>query len=76
MREKVSNPPVLLDVVLGVGLQGMDHVRELDAITDEEDWHVVTNKIPVTLPGKCSSRSAKSTKYEQGLWTVSTGLST
>ncbi len=51
MREEVSNPPVLLNVVLGVGLQGMNHVRELDAIPDEEDWHVVAHQIPVTLPG-------------------------
>ena len=51
MREEVSNPPVLLNVVLGVGFQGMNHVRELDAIPDEEDWHVIAHQIPVTLPG-------------------------
>jgi len=62
MREEVSNPPVLLNVVLGVGLQGMNHVRELDAIPDEEDWHVVAHQIPVTLPGvKLNRKSTRVT---------------
>ena len=62
MREEVSNPPVLLNVVLGVGLQGMNHVRKLDAIPDEEDWHVVAHQIPVTLPGvKLNRKSTRVT---------------
>lgn len=51
MGEEVCNPPVLLDVVLRVRLQGVDHVWELDAVPDEEDRHVVAHQIPVTLPG-------------------------
>lgn len=51
VREEVSNPPVLLDMVLWVWLQGVDHVREFDSIPDEEDRHVVAHQIPVALPG-------------------------
>ncbi len=34
--EEVGDAPVLLEVVLGVGLQRVHHVGELDAVTDEE----------------------------------------
>lgn len=34
--EPVQNPPALLDIVPWVGAEGMDHVRELIAIPDEE----------------------------------------
>ncbi len=35
--EEVSDAPILLDVVLGVGLERMHHVRELYAVADEEN---------------------------------------
>ena len=43
--EEVGNAPVLLDVVLGVGLERMNHVRELHAIADEEHlpMHTLTS---------------------------------
>ena len=37
VRQEVQNPPALLKVVLGVGAQAPDEVRELDAITHKED---------------------------------------
>jgi hypothetical protein len=36
VREEVGDAPVLLDVVLGVGLERVHHVRELDAVAHEE----------------------------------------
>lgn len=50
MAEEVCNAPVLLDMVLWVWLQRMHHIRELDAITDEEHGDVVANKVKVALP--------------------------
>ncbi len=47
--EKVSDAPALLNVVLGVGLQGVDHVRELDAVADKEHREVIAHQIPVPL---------------------------
>jgi len=37
--EKVQNPPALLEMVLGVGAQTPDQVRELDAIPHKEHLH-------------------------------------
>ncbi len=37
--EKVQNPPALLEMVLGVGAQAPDQVRELDAIPHKEHLH-------------------------------------
>ncbi|RYR41345.1 hypothetical protein Ahy_A08g037742 isoform G [Arachis hypogaea] len=47
--EEVKNPPILLDVGLGIGFKGMDHVWKLHPITNKEDWKVVSNKVEVTL---------------------------
>jgi hypothetical protein len=47
--EEVENPPVLLNVRLGVGLKGMYHVWEFHSITDEEDREIVSHKIKVAL---------------------------
>ena len=66
MREEVSDSPPLLDVVLGVGLQCMDHVWELDTITDEEHRHIVADKIPVALTGV--ELHSKTTRVTQGFW--------
>ncbi len=41
----------LRDLPVGLGLGGVDEVRELDAVLDEEDRHVVADQIPVALPG-------------------------
>ena len=51
MGEEIEDPPILLDVGLGIGFEGMDHVGELEAITDEEDGEVVSNEVEVTLSG-------------------------
>lgn len=37
VAEKVGDAPALLDVRLGVGLQGVHHVGELHAVAHEED---------------------------------------
>ena len=50
MGEEVCNAPSLLDMALGVGLERVDHVRELDAIPDEEDGEVVANQVPIAFP--------------------------
>jgi len=34
--EEVGNAPILLDVVLGIRLQRMHHVRKLHSVPDEE----------------------------------------
>jgi hypothetical protein len=47
--EEVKNPPILLDVGLGVGFESMDHVWKFHRITDEEDGEIVSHKIPITL---------------------------
>jgi len=36
VAEEVHDPPRLLDVALWVGLQSVDHVGKLHAVTDEE----------------------------------------
>lgn len=46
--KEVCNAPALLDVILGIGLQGMYHVGELHSITHEEDWKVVSDQIPIS----------------------------
>jgi len=42
VSEEVQNPPALLEVVLGVGAQAPDQVRELDAIPHKEHLHEAT----------------------------------
>lgn len=49
--EEIEDPPILLDVGLGIGFEGVDHVGELEAITDEEDGEVVSDEVKVTLSG-------------------------
>jgi hypothetical protein len=49
VTEKVPDAPPLLQVVLGVRLEGVHHVRETDAVTDEKDWHVVANHVIVSF---------------------------
>lgn len=40
--EEVQDAPSLLQVALRVGLERMHQVWELDTITNEEDWEVVS----------------------------------
>ena len=47
--EEIKDPPILLDVGLGIGFESMDHIWKLHPITDEEDGKVVSHKIEVTL---------------------------
>ena len=37
------------NLAVGLGLAGVDQIRELNGILDEEDGNVVSNEIPVTL---------------------------
>jgi hypothetical protein len=53
VREEVGNAPVLLDVIPGVGLQSVHHVRELDAIANEE--HLNTHPTLLTLKYACAA---------------------
>lgn len=48
--EEVSNPPELLDVVLGIGLQCVHHVWELHAVSHKEDREIVAHQVPVAFP--------------------------
>lgn len=50
MGEEVQNPPILLNVRLRVWFEGVNHVREFDGITDEEDGEIVTNNVEIPLP--------------------------
>jgi hypothetical protein len=43
VREEVENPPVLLDVRLGVGFESMDHVWKFHTITDKKYREVVSD---------------------------------
>ena len=47
--QEVQHPPILLDVGLWVGLESVDHIRELDSIADEEHGEVVSHNVKVTL---------------------------
>jgi hypothetical protein len=67
VAEEVSDPPSLLDVVLGVGLQRMNHVGELHAVTDEKHWDVVAHHVEVALA--CVELDSKATGVTQRLWT-------
>ena len=53
--EEVRDSPALLDVALGIGLQGMDHVWEAHPIPHEEDRKVVSHQIPIALPARTKS---------------------
>jgi hypothetical protein len=57
VREKIQNAPNFLDVGLGVGLQGMNHIRKLHPITHKEDWEVVAHHIKVPLFSNTDSQS-------------------
>lgn len=39
----------LRHLIMRLRLDGMDDVGELDGVLNEEDWDVVTDKIPVTF---------------------------
>ena len=47
--KEVHDPPVLLQAGHGAGLEGMDHVWEGHAVTEEKDWEVAPNKVIVPL---------------------------
>eukprot|EP00963_Diacronema_lutheri_P000826 scaffold47_cov334-Pavlova_lutheri.AAC.56 len=65
VRQEVHDPPRLLHVALGIGLEGMDHVRELHAITYEKHRHVVAHQVPIALPRVELDR--ESSRVSQGL---------
>lgn len=49
----------LWHLVLGLWLYGMDDIRELDGILDEENGHVVADEIPISF--LCVELHGKST---------------
>ena len=49
MHDEVVEAPGLLPVRHRVGLEGVDHVRELDRVADEEDLEVVADEVPVAV---------------------------
>lgn len=66
MREEVCDAPSLLDVVLGVWLEGVDHVWEFHAISNEENGNVVANEIKVTFAGV--EFDGETTGVAEGFW--------
>ncbi|MNP09022.1 hypothetical protein D3C76_1011120 [compost metagenome] len=51
VREQVEAAGIIAEVVAGVGFEGMDHVRELDRIADEEGREIVADQVPVAGAG-------------------------
>lgn len=51
LRHEVEDPGRLLLVRDRVGLEGVDHVGELDGVPDEEDPQVVADEVPVAVLG-------------------------
>lgn len=47
--KEVEDPPILLDVGLGVRLESMDHVWEFHSITDEKDREIVSHQVKIAL---------------------------
>lgn len=47
--EEIKDSPILLNVGLWIGFESMDHVGELQAITNKEDRKVVSDEVEVTL---------------------------
>lgn len=47
--KEVKDPPILLDVGLGVRLESMDHVWEFHSITDEKDREIVSHQVKIAL---------------------------
>lgn len=63
MREEVKDPPILLDVRLGVGFKCMDHIWEFHSITNKEDREIVSNKIKITLSSQEKVRNDYKATY-------------
>ncbi len=51
VRNEIVETPRFLLVGHRVRLEGVDHVRELDCVADEEDLQVVADQVPVALDG-------------------------
>ncbi|MOA42979.1 hypothetical protein D3C78_1650850 [compost metagenome] len=51
MRQQIEASGIVAEVGSRVGLEGMDHVRELDRVANEEGRKVVTDQVPVTVGG-------------------------
>jgi len=76
-RKEVPECVGVLAVSLGISLLGVDEVRELGGISDEEDGSVVTNQIPVTFLGVefNSKTSGISFGISRALFTTDSGES-
>ncbi len=51
VREEVEAAAVVIQVGARVRLEGVDHVRELDRVADEEGREVVADQVPVAVGG-------------------------
>ncbi len=58
LRDEVELPVGLLTEGDRIGLLGVDEVRELDRVTDEEDAQVVADQVPVAVLGVELDREA------------------
>ena len=56
-----------------IGLEGMDHVGELDRIADEEDIEVIADEIPIAILGiELDGEAARIAQRLRGMATVDT----
>jgi hypothetical protein len=39
----------LWNLIVRLGLDGVNDIREFDRLLDEENWNVITNNVPVSL---------------------------
>ena len=58
LAHEVEDPVRLLAERYRVGLEGVDDVRELDGVADEEDREVVADEVPVAVFGVELDREA------------------
>ena len=67
LADEVENPVRVLPVeVHRVGLLGVDEVRELDRVADEEDGQVVADEVPVAVLGVELEREASGVAHQLG----------
>lgn len=51
MGEEVETTGIVVKVGARIRLEGVDHVRKLDRVTDEEGREIVANQVPVAVCG-------------------------
>ena len=66
--EEVEAARVVIQVGTRVRLEGVNHVRELDCITDKEGGEIVAHQVPVAVCGVELGR--ETARVAQGFWRV------